>query len=92
MKLTQAQTRQLHAVQCNLQRAYNYLQRPDVIGIAVEAKNPLGCDYTIRNPQALETCSGLVRDITPLNKSIGSDIAGLGQALTLINEFMEANQ
>lgn len=91
-KLTKKQYNQLHTIKCNIQRAYDYIQRPVVVGIAEEIKSPLGADYQIINEACLNSCLGAVKYIRPMNKSIGSDIAGLSMALSQIDEFITINQ
>jgi len=86
--LTKKQYRDLHAILSNLRRAYNYIEQPAVIGIAEAVTDPNGADFTIRNPACLESCCGLAEHIRPMNKSIGSDIAGLSQALHQLEDFL----
>ena len=88
-KLTKRQASQLKAIRANVERAAKYLQQDKVVGIAVETDNPLGNSYTIRNPACLETTAGSVLHINTLNKHIGSDIAGLYEALRLLNEWSD---
>ena len=93
-KLTKRQYQELVTIRGNIKRAYDYMQRPDVVGIAHAVKDGLenGGDYTIRNENVINTCPpGMAKHIRPLNKDIGSDIAGLQIALSEINVFLEKN-
>jgi len=89
-KLTNTQYKQLHTILSNLERAYNYIQQPAIIGIAKETHSPLGCDYMIKNPACLDVCSPgtVAASISLMNKSIGSDIAGLSMAMHQLREFL----
>lgn len=88
-QLTREQTQKLETVRTNIARAVKYMRDPRVIGIATQTQNPNGADYTIRNPAALEHCHGTVEHVAVMNKEIGSDIAGLYTALTLLDEFLD---
>lgn len=87
--LTKTERKQLDTIRANLQRAVNYLNRPDIVGIATRTTSPLGNDYTIRNAACLESCAGQTEHIRPVNHHIGSDIAGLYTALSQISEFLD---
>jgi hypothetical protein len=89
-QLTQTQRRQLEAVLSNLRRGIAYLNRPQVLGIAeaIEEKNARGDDYDLRNPACMASCTSVALHMRTMNKSIGSDIAGLYQALTLLDELL----
>jgi hypothetical protein len=91
MKPTKKQMNQLYGMLGNLQRAYNYIQKPEVVGIAHKVKpgNENGADYAIINPACIETCSNVVMFVRPMNKDIGSDIAGLSMALNQLKNFIE---
>ncbi len=90
-KLTQAQTRKLETVRDNLRRAVNFIKDPAVVGIAkaIDPARANGADYLVKNPAACEVCTNTPPALSLSNKFAGSDIAGLYNALTLINEFLE---
>lgn len=90
-QLTKKQCKHLEQVRNELRRGINYLLRPEVIGIAEEVKDPNGGDYTIRNPKVIETTSNAVMHIRPMNKQIGSNIAGLYTALQYLEMFLDAD-
>jgi len=93
MKLSKKQINQLSGILHDIKRAYNYIEREEVKGIAVEVKQgrELGCDYKIINPDCIETCSNTTIFIGLHNKNIGSDIAGLSMGLSKLQSFIESN-
>lgn len=90
-KLTQTQTRKLETVRDNLLRAVKYMKNPEVVGIAkaIDPNKALGNSYLVKNPAACEVCTDTPPAISVSNKYSGSDIAGLYNALALINEFLD---
>ena len=62
-----------------------------MVGIATATTNPNGASYTIRNLACLNAYLP-AEHIEPMNKYIGSDIAGLYTALTQLEEFLSPSQ
>lgn len=87
--LTKRQIRQLKAIHDNVKRAVTYLKQDAVVGIAHSVKDPTGGSYTLRNPGMLEHSTLTALHIEPMNKFGGSDIAGVYQALTLLEEWIK---
>jgi hypothetical protein len=93
MKLSKKQITQLTASLYDIQRAYDYLQQPEIIGIArrISEQRANGADYKIINPECVETCSNASLYVGLSNKDIGSDIAGLSMGLNKLRSFIENN-
>lgn len=93
MKLSKKQIAQLTASLYDIQRAYDYLQRPEIVGIAraIPEQRANGADYKIINPECVETCLNSPLCIGLSNKDIGSDIAGLSMGLSKLKSFIENN-
>jgi hypothetical protein len=92
-KLTKKQNRELLAVLYDIERAYRYLQSPEIVGLAMAVKDGRenGGDYTIRNEKCLETSTLTAKHICPINKDIGSNIAGLSMGLNKLKNFLNNN-
>jgi len=93
MSLTKKQLKQLEGILYDINRAYNYLNKPDITGIAQSITDIQsgGADYTINNIACLESCSNTVKNIRVMNKNIGSDITGLSFAKNRLTEFINQN-
>ena len=93
MALTKKQLKQLTGILSNVERAYKFLQSPEVKGIAheISGKQSNGATYTINNSEALEFCANSAQYIRVSDKNIGSDIAGLSFALSGLRNFIESN-
>jgi hypothetical protein len=93
MKMTNKQLRELEHVLYDLQRAYNYLQKPEIQGIArkVEGYQVNGGSYTINNPDICKSDKRIAEHIQVMDKEIGSDIAGFSMALHNLQSFIEMN-
>jgi hypothetical protein len=78
-KLTQAQTRALESVLSNARRARAYLDKSDIVIARHRKMATTTLDYTNLN-------TGNV--LCPMNKQIGSDIAGLEMAITELQRFL----
>lgn len=92
MKLTKKQAHELETVLYNVKRAYNYLSKDEIVGIAHKTTKALmtGGDYTINNPACVESARQS-EHIKIMDKEIGSDIAGLSFALSQLEQFLKTN-
>ena len=86
--LTKKQKENLTRILSNIQRSYNYIEKSQGIAFSIEEKSSNGADYTINNPECINTCSNTVKNIRIMNKNIGSDIAGLEMALNQLQNFL----
>ena len=93
-KLTKKQSGQLQNILYDIERAYNFIEQPEVKGLAHEIKEDRtnGGDYKIINSACVETSSNTVEFIRLTNKNYGSDIAGLHMGLRKLKNFIEFNE
>lgn len=88
--LTKKQLQALRIIRNELRRGVDYLRNEKVVGIATEIKTTFanGADYLIKNPACIETSANTVGAVRVMNKNFGSDIVGLYNALTGLDEFL----
>ena len=92
MKITKKQFEQLQDIVYDIQRAYDYLQEPKIVGIAysvIEGRQN-GGDYVLINPDASEVLKQ-PKYIGLHSKDIGSNIAGLSMGLGKLKNFIDVN-
>jgi hypothetical protein len=94
MKTTKKHLDDLKQILFDLQRAKDYLMRVDVAGIArvEDERYAVGSSYIIKN-RVFATDNGHTVKypacVNVMNKHIGSDIVGLYQGLSKLNEVIE---
>jgi hypothetical protein len=88
-KLTNKQLAELENVLYDLERAYKYLEKPEITGIASQVK-PERADGSCYHNEFYKTFN-MPEYVRILDKEIGSDIAGFSFALSKLKLFIENN-
>jgi len=87
MRLTKSDREQLRRVLYDIERAQKFLLSPRVI---VATKSNMNDPYTLTRPEtrfAGEVVAEAVQ-ASPINKEIGSDLAGLHQGINDLSQFL----
>jgi len=84
MPIPKKTIRRLKEIEMYIKMAEKYLNRADVVGIAVKTNSPNGASYQIKNVACNDVCA-----VDVVNKKVGSELVGLYQGSKMLSELIE---